>query len=43
MSSIFVLQVILRFCFQTILSSGNTHKDCIFCELDMGSDKTFIS
>ena len=34
MSSAYVAHVTLSFCFETLLSFGNEHKNFIFCELD---------
>ena len=41
MSSICVPQVVLSFCFQTLLYFENEHKGCLFYELDLENNKIF--
>ena len=33
----------LSLCFKTLLCLGYEHKDCLFCELDLESDKIYLS
>ena len=43
MSSICVSQVTLSFSFRTLWCFGDEHKNGLFCELDLGNDKAFLS